>query len=141
MTTCRLILLNNKNKKDSLFKAFDIPLALIIKEDFKQPFFGANYLEGTVEPLLNILPGNCDFKIWLMEGGCNTFIINFFILLSGVRTNKEKEADPKLIKSIVTGNYSKTAYLDPNDPTTIYLEQPKVKLINFKFKFILFYFI
>jgi len=133
MTTCRLILLNNK--KDSPFKAFDIPLALIIKEDFKQPFFGANYIEGTVEPLLNILPGNCDFKFWMMEGGCNTLVHNFFILMTGIRRNKQKEADPNLIKSLENGNYSKYAYLDPNDPTTIYLEQPKVK---FLFKFILF---
>lgn len=62
MTTCRLVLLNNK--KDSPFKAFDIPLALLIKESFQQPFFGANYIEGTSQPLFNLLPGNIDFKIW-----------------------------------------------------------------------------
>lgn len=127
MTTCRLVLLNS-SKKDSPFKAFDIPLALLIKEDFKQPFFGANYIEGTVDPLLNILPGPCEFKIWLMEGGCNTFVNNFFILITGIRRNKNKEADTKLVNSITSGTYAKTAYLDPNDPTTIYLEQPKVNI-------------
>lgn len=132
MTTCRLVLINI-SKKETPFKAFDIPLALLIKEDFKQPFFGANYIEGTVEPLFNILPGNCDFKFWLMDGGCNTFVHNFFILMTGIRRNKNKEADTKLVQSIITGNYSKMAYLDPNDPTIMFLEQPKVikNLLNF----------
>ncbi len=62
MTTCRLVLLNSKN--ESSFKSFDIPIALLIKESFQQPFFGANYIDGTCKPLFNLLPGNCQFKIW-----------------------------------------------------------------------------
>ena len=131
MTTCRLVLLNSKNK-DSPFKAFDIPLALLIKEKFQQPFFGANYIEGTVMPLMNILPGNSDFKFWMMEGGCNTFVHSFLSLVNGIRKNKNKGPDQNLINQINNGTYSKTAFLDPNDPSIIYLEQPKVvKLLIF----------
>lgn len=125
MTTCRLVLLNSGNK-DSAFRAFDIPLALLIKEKFQQPFFGANYIEGTVKPLMNILPGNCDFKFWMMEGGCSTFVHSFLSLVQGIRKNKNKGPDQNLINQIQNGSYQKTAFLDPNDPSVIYLEQPKV---------------
>lgn len=130
MTTCRLVLLNTGNK-NSAFKAFDIPLALLVKESFQQPFFGANYIDGTVRPLMNILPGNSDFKFWLMEGGCNTFVHNFLSLVKGIRKNKNKGPDQNLINSINNGTYNKTAYLDPNDPSVIYLEQPKVNILIF----------
>lgn len=126
MTTCRLVLLNNKN--DNAFKAFDIPLALLIKESFEQPFFGANYIYGSCLPLLNMLPGNIEFKVWFMEGGCNTFVHNFLSLVKGIRKNQNKGPDSKLITSLSNGTFSKTAYLDPNDPSTIYLEQPTVNI-------------
>jgi hypothetical protein len=64
-----------------------------------------------------------------MEGGCNTFVHNFLSLVSGVRKNQNMGADKKLVTSLINGTFSKTAFMDPNDPSTIYLEQPKVKLI------------
>mmetsp|Transcript_1860 Transcript_1860/g.1792 ORF Transcript_1860/g.1792 Transcript_1860/m.1792 type:complete len:93 (-) Transcript_1860:624-902(-) len=44
LTTCRLVLINTKSK--SKFNAFDLPLAHIFSESFKQPIFGANYEKG-----------------------------------------------------------------------------------------------
>ena len=67
-----------------------------------------------------------------MEGGCKTFVNNFLSLVNGVRKNKNKGADSKLITSLTNGTYSKTAYLDPNDPSTIYLEQPPVIYLIFE---------
>ena len=40
-------MINSKGKDD--WQAFDIPLALMYKEEFKQPIFGANYLQGIIE--------------------------------------------------------------------------------------------
>ncbi len=128
LTTCRLVCVNNP-KYQSPFKAFDIPLALINKEEFKQPFFGANYIQGICKPLFNMLPGDIKFKIWFMEGGCGTFVPSFLNMCYSLRKNNNKGLDSKLINSISSGSFAKTAYVDPNDPSVIYLEQPEVKFV------------
>jgi hypothetical protein len=124
LTTARLVCVNQNS--NSNFKAFDIPLALLIKEDFNQPIFGSNYISGTVKSLLNLIPGNFKFKIWFMEGGCGTFVPNFLNLVASVRKNNGKGVEQKFINSISTGTFAKSAYIDPNDPSVIYLEQPEV---------------
>lgn len=72
LTTNRIVLINQN--KDENFKAFDLPLALMFKESFEQPIFGANYIKGTVMPLHGILVDNPEFKIWFMNGGCGAFL-------------------------------------------------------------------
>lgn len=52
------------------FKSFDFPLAYIKNESFEQPIFGANYLKGKAKPLYGLLPGDSEFKLWFMAGGC-----------------------------------------------------------------------
>lgn len=42
LTTARVVLVSDKAKKG--VQAFDLPLAYIFEEKFKQPIFGANYL-------------------------------------------------------------------------------------------------
>jgi len=124
LTTCRIVVVNQK--ENSPFKAFDLPLGLMKNEDFKQPIFGANYISGICKPLLNLLPGEIKFKIWFMEGGCGTFVQNFLNMVASLRKNNNKGHDEKFLNNIATGNFSKTAYVDPNDPSVIFLEQPDV---------------
>ena len=119
LTTARLVCVNTKT--NSNFKAFDIPLSLLIKEDFSQPIFGSNYISGTVKPLFNLIPGNIKFKIWFMEGGCGTFVPNFLSLTASVRKNNNKGLEQKFINSISSGTFAKSAFVDPNDPSIIYL--------------------
>ena len=120
LTSARVICLNEKN---SAFKAFDLPLALISNEGFEQPIFGANYLCGTCKPLLNSLPGNIDFKIWLMNGGCGTLAPAYLKMIKSCKRNKGRGAEQNVINSYQGG---KKAYIDPNDPSVIYLQQPEV---------------
>ena len=122
LTTARIVCLNNKN---SAFKAFDLPLALTYNESFEQPIFGANYIKGTCKPLLN-LPGDVNFKIWFMEGGCGTFAPAYLKMVYTMRKNRNRGIDQNMQRNIANGSYSKTAYVDPNDPSIIYLEQPQV---------------
>jgi len=85
LTTSRIILVN-KERSDT-FKAFDLPLHLMSGESFEQPIFGANYIKGTVRPLIqNSLPGNCEFKMWFMSGGCMKFLKTWRLLLHQVRS-------------------------------------------------------
>ena len=123
LTTCRIVCVNNDKK--SLFKCFDLPLALIYKESFKQPIFGSNYIGGYCKPLLNTLPGDTEFYIYLTEGGCGTLVPAFMNILNNVRKNNNKGPDSKFLNSVANGVFAKSAYIDPNDPSTIYLEQPQ----------------
>jgi hypothetical protein len=128
LTSCRVICLN---KKQSAFKAFDLPLSLISNESFEQPIFGANYIYGICKPLLNSLPGNITFKVWLMNGGCGTFAPAYLKMVLSCRRNKGRGAENSVINSYQNkGN--KKAYLDPNDPSVIYVQQPEIaKNINY----------
>ena len=120
LTTARIVCLNKKN---TAFKAFDLPLALTYNESFEQPIFGANYIKGTCKPLLN-LPGDVNFKIWFMEGGCGTFAPAYLKMVHSMRVNRR--IDQNTQRNIANGTYNKTAYVDPNDPSIIYLQQPQV---------------
>lgn len=110
----------------SPFKSFDIPLGLLKEEGFKQPIFGSNYITGVCKPLFNILPGDVKFKIWFMQGGCGTFVPAFLNMVNSLRKNQNKGHDHKLMNTIIAGQFAKTAYIDPNDPSVIFLEQPEV---------------
>ena len=123
LTSCRVICVN---KKQSAFKAFDLPLSLISEEGFAQPIFGANYLHGTCKPLLNSLPGNIYFKIWLMNGGCGTLAPAYLKMVNSCRRNRGRGAEQSVVNSYQNAGNRKTAYIDPNDPSVIYLQQPEV---------------
>ena len=121
LTSCRVICVNKKN---SAFKAFDLPLSLISNEGFAQPIFGANYIHGKCKPLLNSLPGDINFKIWLMNGGCGTFAPAYLKMVASCKRNKGRGAEQSVVNSYQGGG--KKAYIDPNDPSVIYLQQPEV---------------
>lgn len=123
LTSCRVICVN---KKSSAFKAFDLPLSLISKEGFEQPIFGANYIHGICKPLLNSLPGDITFKIWLMNGGCGTFAPAYLKMVASCKRNRGRGAEQSVINSYQNTGGRKTAYIDPNDPSVIYLQQPEV---------------
>ena len=122
LTTARIVCLNHQN---SAFKAFDLPLALTFNESFEQPIFGANHIKGTCKPLIN-LPGNVNFKIWFMSGGCGTFAPAYLKMVYSMRVNRNRGIDQQIQRNIESGNYGKTAYIDPNDPSVIYLQQPQI---------------
>lgn len=79
------MLINSSNLAKSEFKAFDVPLALIVNEKFNQPIFGANYLSGICKPLYNMIPADAEFKIWFMEGGCGKFLKSFRYTIKQIR--------------------------------------------------------
>ena len=106
LTSCRVICIN---EKQSAFKAFDLPISLISNEGFAQPIFGANYLHGTCKPLLNSLPGNIDFKIWLMNGGCGTLAPAYLKMVKSCRRNRGRGVEQTVINSYQSG---KKAYID-----------------------------
>lgn len=92
--------------------------------------FGSTYLKGSCNPYQNLLPGNCHFKLWFKNGGCDTFIKILSKLIKEVRTydqNQEAFAQhSQLYNDIRTGHFNFKAFVDPNDPTKVYAEKPKM---------------
>ncbi|KAF5741242.1 hypothetical protein HS088_TW10G00238 [Tripterygium wilfordii] len=118
------------------FYAFDMPLLHIRGEKFKQPVFHCNNISGLVDPIVpenesRALYSPHSFKILFKEGGCGTFVPLFFNLLSSERqynqlSNQDSEprVDPLLAAQTPVDEMMRHAYVDPNDPTKIFLQQP-----------------
>ncbi|XP_038692737.1 UPF0664 stress-induced protein C29B12.11c [Tripterygium wilfordii] len=118
------------------FFAFDMPLLHVGCEKFNQPIFHCNNISGSVDPVVpenenRALYSTHSFKILFKEGGCGTFVPLFFNLLSSVRLhnqlanqNSEPRVDPLQAAQTPVDEMMRHAYVDPNDPTRIFLQQP-----------------
>ncbi|KEP62170.1 UNVERIFIED_CONTAM: arabinogalactan protein, putative [Hammondia hammondi] len=110
----------NKHKD---FSSFEIPLHLISEPKFEQPIFGANYMRGKVEPLEsseNPINGTSKWFLTFNAGGCGTFLNVFFKLWQ--YAVKHQPPSQELVQQLQLGNGA--AFVDPNDPSTIYVTQP-----------------
>ncbi|KAJ4730503.1 classical AGP protein [Rhynchospora pubera] len=102
------------------FVAFDMPMLYVHGEKFNQPIFACNNISGFVDPIL--------FK----EGGCGTFVPLFLNLIASVRQYNQHSinaaavprVDPLQAAQTPVEDMMRHAYVDPNDPTKIFLQQP-----------------
>lgn len=121
------------------YVAFDMPLLHIHGEKFNQPIFFCNNISGQVEPVVpenqpGALYSTHSFKILFKEGGCGTFVPLFFNLIASVRQynrhqqqanpRPEPRMDPLQAAQTPVDEMIRHAYVDPNDPTRIFLQQP-----------------
>ncbi|XP_052206077.1 UPF0664 stress-induced protein C29B12.11c [Diospyros lotus] len=118
------------------FIAFDMPLLHVHGEKFNQPIFHCNNISGLVEPVVpddqhRALYSTHSFKILFKEGGCGTFVPLFFNLITSVRqynqhygSGVQQLSDPLVAAQTPVDEMMRTAYVDPNDPTRIFLQQP-----------------
>ncbi|GLJ45738.1 hypothetical protein SUGI_0962600 [Cryptomeria japonica] len=121
------------------FVAFDLPLLYIHGEKFNQPIFFCNNISGKVDPVIpedanRALFSTHTFKIIFKEGGCGTFVPLFFNLIRSVRQYSQMSvsaadaahrADPLQAGQPPVDEMMRCAFVDPNDPTRIFLQQPK----------------
>lgn len=126
LSTLRIVFV--ATRRNGNLQAFDIPLATMTKESFNQPIFGANNLSGISPPLQG---SSCteDFhwRISFTEGGVGTFLPIYFRLLNEMRTRMRAEpqaATPVPIAQIQVEQIVQAAYVDPNDPTKLYVSVP-----------------
>ena len=103
--------------------AYDLPLSLIQHEKFNQPIFGCNNVEGISLPL----PGtaaNTHFRLSFYEGGVGTFLPLFFDLLNRNRhgpAHAPTGLSSDFTAAVASGRFMQAAYIDPNDPCTLYV--------------------
>ncbi|XP_028100176.1 uncharacterized protein LOC114299599 [Camellia sinensis] len=110
-------------------------------EKFNQPIFLCNNISRLVEPVIpddqhRALYSTHAFKILFKERGlgrdsCGTFVPLFFNLIKLVRqynqqyaSREEQRADPLQAAQTPVDEMMRHAYVDPNDPTIIFLQQP-----------------
>uniref|UniRef100_A0A6P4AV26 uncharacterized protein LOC107424620 isoform X1 n=1 Tax=Ziziphus jujuba TaxID=326968 RepID=A0A6P4AV26_ZIZJJ len=123
------------------FTAFDMPLLYVHDEKFNQPIFFCNNISGLVEPVVpenqhGALYSTHSFKILFKEGGFGTFVPLFFNLIASVRQyNQQYEQsntrvdrrDPLQAAQTPIDEMMRHAYVDPTDPTRIFLQQPAME--------------
>ncbi|KAG6422479.1 hypothetical protein SASPL_119051 [Salvia splendens] len=117
--------------------AFDMPLLHVHGEKFHQPIFHCNNISGQVEPVVPdtehmALYSTHSFKIPFKDGGCGTFVPLFFNLIGSVRQYNQHLAaqprvDPLLAAQTPVDEMMRHAYVDPSDPTKIFLQQPNAE--------------
>lgn len=110
------------------FIALDIPLVYLRSEKFNQPIFGANNLTGMV---FSVADGGAssesppwEFTFYFKEGGCGTFLPLFFRILEAMRSAPLEAQVPEAPTAPAAEEAVRTAYMDPNDPTRVYVVQP-----------------
>ena len=127
LTSHRIIFVSANPTPD--FCSFDIPIATLYKESVEFPLFGNTYLKGSTPPNQNLLPGHCHFKLWFMKGGCDSFIRNLDRQIKEVRKfNGNMEAftmNSGMYSDMRDGKFQHQAFVDPNDPSQIFMQQPK----------------
>lgn len=115
--------------------AFDLPLVYIRKDRFNQPIFGANNLSGECwpaqdngGPLGSLAPHV--FRIYFTEGGYGTFTSFYYRFREYYEAHMQQVARHQIAANAaptsydMPSNWQQTAFVDPNDPTTLYLSQP-----------------
>merc|ERR1712217_1005665 len=64
------------------------------------------------------------FSLTFNSGGCGTFLPLFFQLMSEVH-QRQQAGGNNLARVAADGRLSQVAYVDPSDPSTLYLSQPQ----------------
>lgn len=125
LTSTRLVFVKSpKSRTNAHFKGIEMPLNLIDKPKFEQPVFGMNYLSGTVRPLVgdpNCLQGNCVWNLFFASGNSEKFLSAFSHVYEEL---KKKKTVPNVERTQDQFLYTNNAYIDPNDPSHIYIHEP-----------------
>jgi len=126
LSSKRIVFIATEKSCRNDFKSFQVLLATMEEPAFKQPAFGANYLTGLAFPsatdeasaLLGGVPAR--FNLTFNTGGCGTFLSIFYKLLKELKQANVGERE----QAASVGQLHSVAYVDPSDPSTLYLSQP-----------------
>mmetsp|Transcript_17366 Transcript_17366/g.47320 ORF Transcript_17366/g.47320 Transcript_17366/m.47320 type:complete len:215 (-) Transcript_17366:106-750(-) len=125
LSSKRIVFVSSKSNRPD-FTSFEVFLETLKAPKFNQPIFGANYLSGDAAPLPGDLTSplaghSAHFTLTFNSGGCGTFLNLFFQLLSDIQ---ERTDASHLAQAAQDGRLNQVAFVDPNDPSVLYLSQP-----------------
>jgi len=131
LSNIRLVYLADQTDSVSGLTCFDFPLVYITKDSLNQPIFGSNNLSGEVWPAVlgggpaGTLPPH-KFTLYFMQGGIGTLYPMFYTLADRAKRSFGLQGpggrDPT--PASFACSLASSAFIDPNDPTTVYLSQP-----------------
>ena len=88
-----------------------------------------------VNPLFNLIPSPAKVKLWFMSGGCQKFLDVFLLILPQIRKKRQDGAE-NIIRDLNAGNLEKKyAYVDPSDPSVIFVTQPQNANVPYSYSF------
>ena len=122
LTNMRIVFHSSKSPSPKDFLAYQADLAEIVNSSFEQPIFGANYLKADVRPRHLGDPGDT-FRITFNKGGAGTFLTLLNELLTQMSRSAATTNRPNQPVAAVY-NPSNVGYIDPNDPSVVYIQQP-----------------
>jgi len=109
------------------FTSFEIPLSGMSSPKFNQPVFGANYLSGFVKSVdpSGPLSHGVTWSLTFNSGGCGTFLPLFYQSLSEIIEEQRQQGNAaSLAQAAQEGRLNQVAFVDPNDPSVLFLAQP-----------------
>ncbi|GFE55530.1 arabinogalactan [Babesia ovis] len=125
LTTHRIVFVKQMGNKFSReFSSIALPFTHVDDPRFRQPIFGSNYLEGTIRPVTEApapLKETGKFYVYF-DSGCGMFLKGFFMYYARVRNNPAFTVNAHPFSSQPE---SRSAFVDPSDPTHVYLTQPE----------------
>jgi WW domain-binding protein 2 len=130
VTNMRLVFVATLRDEASGLEAFDIPLLYIRNDSFNQPVFGCNHLAGECWPVSEqggpsgSLPPH-KYRLYFLQGGIGTVLPLYYRFLKLVRAAEhDRKAAEELANQGVMNEQVSHAFVDPNDPTKLFLTQP-----------------
>ncbi|CAL5228893.1 g12110 [Coccomyxa viridis] len=138
LTNMRIVFIADGQEQGSGLVAFELPLAYIYSDKFNQPIFGANNLSGNCWPAVqgggpagSVPPHK--FTLYFREGGVGTFLNLYYSFLEQIRGPQQapqSHASAAASAPPIPGSGASQeemlsrAFVDPNDPSQIYLTTP-----------------
>jgi WW domain-binding protein 2 len=129
LSNVRMVFVANKPDPNG-FQAFDLPLVYIRGDKFNQPILGCNNLSGECWPVCENGGPNGAFppmvyKLFFLEGGVGTFLPLYFSFITSAREadRNQRQAGASQQQVDFQAQMSQ-AFVDPDDPTQLYLTQP-----------------
>ncbi|GAW81569.1 hypothetical protein, conserved [Plasmodium gonderi] len=125
LTSIRLVFIKSeRSRTNANFISVELPLNLIEKPKFEQPVFGLNYLSGIVKPSVdnpNSLKSPCKWNIVFLNGQCSSFLNYFFKVYEAAKKNRPLGTLSEFNEQFFSNS---NAYVDPSDPTFLYINEP-----------------
>ncbi|MEW5302031.1 MAG: hypothetical protein WDW36_004843 [Sanguina aurantia] len=136
LSNVRLVFVADQMDPSGL-SSFDIPLAYTRNDKLNQPIFGCNNLAGQVWPAVpgggpsGSLPPH-KWVVYFKEGGIGTFYPMYYTLAERAkaafeaqqRRDSQSQQGPAQLSPGAAVNLASKAFIDPADPSTIYLTNP-----------------
>lgn len=130
LSNIRMIFVPHKTDPKDNLSGIDLPLIYIRKDKFNQPVFGCNNLSGECWSVgeeggpTGTLPPHA-FKMSFIEGGVGTFLPLYFTFITLAReAEKNRKSAEQLSSHEDINTKVAQAFVDPSDPTLVYLTQP-----------------